>query len=142
MVELVVFVSSNTVGNLATEYASPYLSYFFRFGKIVEEFKIQRKALELKKDRVKNDVDAAIRRTEAIEKDVGDSLTRAENELGVTQILEDEIGHINCSKWCPNWGWRYWLSKKLAKKTLLISKLLETCNFSPIGRKLKYITLT
>ncbi|PPD69866.1 hypothetical protein GOBAR_DD33251 [Gossypium barbadense] len=135
MAELVASVSSNTVGNLATEYASPYLSYFFRFGKIVEEFKNQRKALELKKDRVKNDVDAAIRQTEAIEKDVEDWLTRAENELGVTQILEDEIGHINCSKWCPNWGWRYCLSKKLAKKTLLISELLETCNFSPIGRR-------
>ncbi|KAK5834369.1 probable disease resistance protein At4g27220 [Gossypium arboreum] len=135
MAELVASVSSNTVGNLATEYASPYLSYFFRFGKIVEEFKNQRKALELKKDSVKNDVDAAIRQTEAIEKDVEDWLTRAENELGVTQILEDEIGHINCSKWCPNWGWRYCLSKKLAKKTLLISELLETCNFSPIGRR-------
>ncbi|TYJ38828.1 hypothetical protein E1A91_A04G020500v1 [Gossypium mustelinum] len=135
MAELVASVSSNTVGNLATEYASPYLSYFFRFGKIVEEFKNQCKALELKKDRVKNDVDAAIRQTEAIEKDVEDWLTRAENELGVTQILEDEIGHINCSKWCPNWGWRYCLSKKLAKKTLLISELLETCNFSPIGRR-------
>ncbi|MBA0809745.1 hypothetical protein Gohar_025369, partial [Gossypium harknessii] len=35
----------------------------------------------------------------------------------------------------PNWGWRYCLSKKLAKKTLLISELLETCNFSPIGRR-------
>ncbi|XVF70617.1 hypothetical protein PTKIN_Ptkin11bG0177200 [Pterospermum kingtungense] len=56
--------AANAVGNLATEYAAPYVSYFFRFGKIVEDFKSGRNQLKLKKDRVQNDVDEAIRQTE------------------------------------------------------------------------------
>ncbi|XVE80367.1 hypothetical protein DITRI_Ditri14bG0134200 [Diplodiscus trichospermus] len=135
MAEFVASAAANTVGNLATEYASPYASFFFNFGKIVEDFKYWRNQLELKIDRVKNDVDEAIRQTEVIEKDVQDWLTRAEKELGEAQNLEDEIERNKCFKWCPNLGWRYCLSKKVAKKTLRISRLLETSDFPRVGRR-------
>ncbi|XVF70612.1 hypothetical protein PTKIN_Ptkin11bG0176900 [Pterospermum kingtungense] len=136
MAEFAASAAANTLGNLATDYASSYVSYFFRFGKIVEDFKNRKNQLELKKDRVKNDVDEAIRQTEVIEKDVQDWLTKAEKELGEAQNLEDEIKRsIKCFNWCPNWGWRYCLSKKVAKKTLSISKLLETSDFPRVGRR-------
>ncbi|EOY12420.1 Cc-nbs-lrr resistance protein, putative [Theobroma cacao] len=133
--EFVTTAAANAVGNLATEYASRYLSYFFRFGKIVEDFKIQRKKLELKKDLLKNDIDEAKQQTEVIEKDVEEWLTEAEKELGEAQSLEDEIERNKCFNCCPSWGWRYSLSIKVRKKTLCISTLLETCNFQRIGRR-------
>ncbi|XP_017979670.1 PREDICTED: probable disease resistance protein At4g27220 [Theobroma cacao] len=133
--EFVTAAAANTVGNLATGYGSLYLSYFFRFGKIVEDFKIQRNKLELKKDRLKIDIDEAKRQTKVIEKDVEEWLTEAEKELGEAQSLEDEIERNKCFNWCPSWGWRYCLSIRVAKKTLCISKLLETSNFQRIGQR-------
>ncbi|KAK6269676.1 hypothetical protein POUND7_006781 [Theobroma cacao] len=133
MAEPVTAVATNTLGNLATEYASPYLSYFFCFGKIVEDFKNRRNQLELRKVRVKNDVDEAKKQTLVIEKDVEEWLTRAEKELGEAQSLEDEIERNKCFNWCPSWGWRYCLSIKVAKKTLCISQLLENSNFERVG---------
>ncbi|EOY14211.1 Cc-nbs-lrr resistance protein, putative [Theobroma cacao] len=128
--------AANTVGNLATEYASPYLTYYFRFGKIVEDFKKQRKALQSKKDQVQDDVDKAVRQTEVIKKDVEEWLTKAEIELGEAQSLEEEIERNKCFNWCPSCGWRYCLSIKIAKKTLYISQLLaETCNFQRVGQR-------
>ncbi|XP_022735672.1 disease resistance protein At4g27190-like [Durio zibethinus] len=126
-------VFTNCAGNLAAEHASPYVSYFFRFGKIVEEFKNRRKELELKKDRVKNDVDEAVRQTEEIEKDVQNWLIRAEKELEETQSLEAEIERNKCFNWCPSWGWRCCLSRKMAKKTISINKLLDSSNFPRMG---------
>ncbi|KAK8510901.1 hypothetical protein V6N12_036815 [Hibiscus sabdariffa] len=135
MADFVASAAANAVGNLATEYTSPYLSYFFHYGEIVEDFKNQRQKLQLKEDRVKNEVNVAARQAEIIEMDVDHWLKTVEKELRDSQILEDEIDRIQCSKWCPNWGWRYSLCKKLAKKTLIISKLIETCNFSSVGRR-------
>ncbi|KAH1063236.1 hypothetical protein J1N35_028223, partial [Gossypium stocksii] len=122
-----------TVADQAKECASPYFGYFFSYEKIVEDFTNQREALELRKRRVDTDVDGAKRQNEIIYDDVDDWLTRAEKELKETQNLKDEIDRVKCFKWCPKWGWRYSLSKKLAKKTPTISKLLETPYFAPVG---------
>ncbi|XP_022735547.1 uncharacterized protein LOC111288849 [Durio zibethinus] len=124
--EFVASAAANAVGNLTTEYASPYVSYFFRFGKIVEEFKNRRNELELKSDRIKNEVEEAARQNEVIGKDVQDWRKRAEKELEETQCLEAEIERMKCFNWCPSWGWRLCLSKKVAKKTISINKLLES----------------
>ncbi|XP_022735532.1 probable disease resistance protein At1g12280 [Durio zibethinus] len=133
--EFAASAAANAVGNLTTEYASPYVSYFFRFGKIVEEFKNRRNELELKSDRLKNDVEEAIRQNEVIEKDVLDWLKRAEKELEETRCLEAEIERMKCFNWCPSWGWRFCLSKKVAKKTISIDKLLVSCNFPQVGHR-------
>ncbi|XP_052486475.1 putative disease resistance protein At5g05400 [Gossypium raimondii] len=114
---------------------------------IVEDFTNQRKALKLRKQRVKTRVDEAKRKIEVIYEDVEDWLRSAEKELEETQNLEDEIDSIKCFKWCPKWGWRYCLSKKLAEKTPIISKLLEASNFPQVGYRgslqgIEFITST
>ncbi|KAB1670541.1 hypothetical protein ES319_1Z157900v1, partial [Gossypium barbadense] len=135
------------VADQAKEYASPYLRYFFRYGEIVEDFKNQRMALKLRKQRVDTHVNKAKRQNELIHKDVDNWLTSAEKELKETQNLKDEIDRVKCFKWCPKRGWRYSLSKKLAEKTPIISKLLETSNFAKVGYRrplqgIEFITST
>ncbi|TYI85186.1 hypothetical protein E1A91_D05G422500v1 [Gossypium mustelinum] len=147
MAEYVAPAAVEIVADQAKEYASPYLRYFFRYGEIVKDFKNQREALELKKERVKIRVDEAERQNELIHKDVDNWLTSAEKELKETQNLKDEIDRVKCFKWCPKWGWRYSLSKKLAEKTPIISKLLETSNFAKVGYRrplqgIEFITST
>ncbi|KAA3452948.1 putative disease resistance protein [Gossypium australe] len=114
---------------------------------IVQDFTNQRNALKLRKQRVKTRVDEAKRKIEVIYEDVEDWLKRAEKELEETQNMEDEIDRVKCFKWCPQWGWRYCLSKKLAEKTPIISELLETSNFAQVGHRrslqgIEFITST
>ncbi|TYJ38841.1 hypothetical protein E1A91_A04G021400v1 [Gossypium mustelinum] len=147
MAEYVASTAVESVTNQAKEYASPYLRYFFCYGEIVEDFKNQRKELKLRKQRVKTRVDEAKRQIKVIYEDVEDWLRRAEKELEETQNFEEEIDGVKRFKWCPQWSWRYCLSKKLEEKTLIISKLLETSNFPQVGYRgslqgIEFITST
>ncbi|TYJ38839.1 hypothetical protein E1A91_A04G021300v1 [Gossypium mustelinum] len=147
MAEYVVPPAVKIVADQAKEYASPCFGYFFSYKKIVEDFTNQREELELRKQRVDTRVDEAKRQIEVIYEDVEDWLKRAEKELKETQNLKDEIDRVKCFKWCPKWGWRYSLSKKLAEKTPIISKLLETSNFAQVGYRrplqgIEFITST
>ncbi|PPD84802.1 hypothetical protein GOBAR_DD18245 [Gossypium barbadense] len=119
--------------NQAKECASPYLRYVFCYGEIVEDFTNQRNALKLRKHMVKTRVDEAKRQLEHIHEDVEDWLRRAERELEETQNLKHEIDRVKCFKWCPKWGWRCCLSKKLAENTSIISKFLETSNSAQVS---------
>ncbi|KAA3452946.1 putative disease resistance protein [Gossypium australe] len=118
------------VADPVKEYASPYFRFFFCYEKIVQDFTNQRNALKLRKQRVDTDVDEAKNQIEVIYEDVEDWLRRAKQELEETQNLQDEIDRVKYFKWCPKLGWRYGLSKKLAEKTPIISKLLETSDFA------------
>ncbi|KAL1174562.1 hypothetical protein V6Z11_A04G022100, partial [Gossypium hirsutum] len=147
MAEFVAAAAVENVTNQAMTYASPYLRYFFRYGQIVQDFTNQRNALKLRKGTVKDCVGEAKRQIEIIYDEVEDWLRRAEKELEETQNLEDEIDRVKCFKWCPKWGWRYCLSKKLAEKTPIISDLLQTSNFAQVGRRgslkgIEFITST
>ncbi|TYI85180.1 hypothetical protein E1A91_D05G421900v1 [Gossypium mustelinum] len=147
MAEYVAPAVVKIVADQAKEYASPYFGYFFSYGKIVEDFTNQREALKSRKQRVDTQVDEAKRQTEIIYDDVDNWLTSAEEELKETQNLKDEIDRVKCFKWCPKWGWRYSLSKKLAEKIPIISKLLETSNFAQVGYRrplqgIEFITST
>ncbi|KAH1063578.1 hypothetical protein J1N35_028565 [Gossypium stocksii] len=65
-------------------------------------------------------------------KNVQDLQSRAGETLSDTGTLEEEIQlNKRCFNWCPNWIWRYQLSKKAMKKTQDISELLE--NFGRLG---------
>ncbi|MBA0567067.1 hypothetical protein Golob_011828 [Gossypium lobatum] len=128
MTEYVAPTAVKILTNQAKEYASPYLRYVFCYGEIVEDFTNQQNALKLRKHMVKTRVDEAKRQLEHIYEDVEDWLRRAERELEETQNLKHEIDRVMCFKWCPKWGWRCCLSKKLAENTSIISKLLETSN--------------
>ncbi|KAG8492614.1 hypothetical protein CXB51_010042 [Gossypium anomalum] len=149
MTESVASAAVENVTNQAMTYASLYLRYFFCHGEIVQDFRNQRETLESKIQRVEICVNGAKRQNEVIYKDVENWLTRAENELKETQNLQDEIDRVKCFKWCPKWGWgwRYCLSKKLAEKTPIISKLLDTSNFAHVGYRrslqgIEFITST
>ncbi|KAH1063244.1 hypothetical protein J1N35_028231 [Gossypium stocksii] len=147
MEEPVASAAVGIVTSQAKEYASPYLRYFFCYGEIAEDFKNQRNALKLRKQRVKTRVDEAKRQIEIIYDDVEDWLRRAEKELEETQNLQDEVDRVKCFKWCPQWGWRYCLSKKLAEKTPIITELLKTSNFAQVGYRgslqgIEFITST
>ncbi|MFQ6653588.1 hypothetical protein Gotur_024906 [Gossypium turneri] len=147
MAEYVASTAVESVKNQAKEYASPYLRYFFCYGEIVEDLKNQRKELKLRKQRVKTRVDEAKRQIKVIYEDIEDWLRRAEKELEETQNFEEEIDGVKRFKWCPQWSWRYCLSKKLVEKTLIISKLLETSNFPQVGYRgplqgIEFITST
>ncbi|KAB1671321.1 hypothetical protein [Gossypium barbadense] len=107
MAEYVAPPAVEIVTNEAKEFVSPYLRYFFRYGEIVEDFKNQRMALKLRKQRVDTHVDEAKRQIEIIYDDVKDWLRSAEQELEETKNLQDEIDRVKCFKWCPKWGWRY-----------------------------------
>ncbi|KAH1063280.1 hypothetical protein J1N35_028267 [Gossypium stocksii] len=133
MAESVASAAAENVTKQAIECASPYLHYFLCYGEIVQDFTNHQNSLKLRKQRVDTRVDEAKRQIEVIYEDVEDWLRRAEKELEETQNLQDEIDRAKCSKWCPQWGWRYCLSKKLAEKTPIISELLEASNFAQVG---------
>ncbi|XP_052883701.1 disease resistance protein At4g27190-like isoform X1 [Gossypium arboreum] len=147
MAESLASAAVENVTNQTMECATPYLRYFFCYGEIVQDFTNQRNALKLRKQRVDTRVDEAKRQIEVIYEDVEDWLKRAEKELGETQNLQDEIDRVKCFKWCPQWGWRYCLSKKLAEKIPIISQLLGTSNFAQVGYRgslqgIEFITST
>ncbi|KAG8492629.1 hypothetical protein CXB51_010019 [Gossypium anomalum] len=147
MAESVASATVENVTNQAMTYASPYLRYFFCYGEIVQDFTKQRDALKLRKQREDTRVNEAKRQNEVIYEDVEDWLKRAEKELEETQNLQDEIDRVKCFKWCPQWGWRYCLSKKLAEKTPIISGLFQTSNFAQVGHRrslqgIEFITST
>ncbi|KAH1063256.1 hypothetical protein J1N35_028243 [Gossypium stocksii] len=147
MAESVASAAVENVTNQAMTYASPYLRYFFCYGEIVQDFTNQRNALILRKLRMDTRVDEAKKQNEVIYEDVEVWLRRAEQELEETQNLQDEIDRVKCFKWCTKCGWRYCLSKKLAEKTPIISKLLETSNFAQVGYRrplqgIEFITST
>ncbi|KAG8492624.1 hypothetical protein CXB51_010043 [Gossypium anomalum] len=147
MIESAAPAAIKIVADQAKEYASPYFGYFFSYEKIVEDFTNQREALELRKNRVDILVGGAKRQNEIIHDDVDNWLKRAEKELRETQNLKGEIDRVKCFKWCPKWGWRYSLSKKLAEEIPIISELLGISDFAQVGYRrplqgIEFITST
>ncbi|KAG6790593.1 hypothetical protein POTOM_006751 [Populus tomentosa] len=75
-------------------------------------------------DRIQNDVKAAERNAEEIEKDVSKWLEDANNKIEAVNCLENEIEkHGKFLTWCPNWIQKFKLSKALAKKTVTLRNL-------------------
>ncbi|KAK3198949.1 hypothetical protein Dsin_022364 [Dipteronia sinensis] len=110
-------------------------NYLFRFKNIVDDLKKEDENLRLIHDRVQQDVVRAKRKTEEIEKDVEKWIMDVHNILEEIQRLEDDMqvkktflcGH------CPNWGWRYKLSKRAVKKTSVMLKLQESGKFDRVS---------
>ncbi|XVF03895.1 hypothetical protein REPUB_Repub05bG0032800 [Reevesia pubescens] len=127
-----------SVASKITEYlAAPairHLSYLFCFASNVEDLRKETEKLTVAQGRLQNDVNEAVRQTEEIEKDVEDWLTEADKVLEEVKILETEIEeNKKCFNWCPNWGWHYQMSKKVATKKLIVVKLQETSIFQRVG---------
>jgi hypothetical protein len=98
----------------------------FCFNDFFVEFNKQKQILAFALDRIQDDVKAAERNAEEIEKDVSKWLEDANNEIEAVNCLENEREkHGKFFTWCPNWIQKFKLSKALAKKTVTLRNLEE-----------------
>ncbi|XP_050217098.1 probable disease resistance protein At4g27220 [Mercurialis annua] len=111
------------------------LRYAFCFNNFVKDLKKQEKKLSLTHNRVRNDIDASIRNTEDIEKDVEAWVEDSRKAIEVVRYLELEIEkEKRCFiSWCPNWIWQYRLSRKIAKRTTNLIELQDKGKFQRVS---------
>ncbi|KAK1583817.1 hypothetical protein Q3G72_027230 [Acer saccharum] len=123
------------IGKYLVEDSIHQANYLLRFKNNVEDLEKEDANLRLTKDRVQQQVDGAKRNTEEIEKDVEKWLMDVQNVLEEIQRLKDEIElkkTFLCGQ-CPNWRWRYKLSKRAVKKTSVMLKLQESGKFDRVS---------
>ncbi|XP_022776641.1 disease resistance protein At4g27190-like [Durio zibethinus] len=138
--EFAISAASNVAGNLISEYllkpATRKLRYMFCFNNIVKDLKKKRQELTSAQDRLQYDVEETRKQIQEIQEDVLDWLNAADEVQKDVQSLENEIRETQrCFSWCPNWSYRYKLSKKVAKKTLVVTELVQTSKFERLGRR-------
>ncbi|KAB2032521.1 hypothetical protein ES319_D05G380100v1 [Gossypium barbadense] len=127
---------SNTVGTLVVDCvvkpAGRQLDYVCRFHDNVEKLREKKRELADARKRLLLKIEEAKNRLLLIEDDVQNLQSRADETLSDMGTLEEEIQlNKRCLNWCPNWSWRYQLSKKVMKKIQDISELLD--KFSQLG---------
>ncbi|KAL4272868.1 hypothetical protein GQ457_13G004740 [Hibiscus cannabinus] len=134
--------ASNVIGTLMVDYVvkpiDRRIRYLFRFTKLVEDLHQQQNNLHREQSRVNEAVKEAKLQiqTKEIEEDVKKWLTDAENALEDAQSLDSRIEeNKRCFRWCPDWSWRYRLSKEIEKKTKDICNLVEGSHFDRIGHR-------
>ncbi|KAI9187481.1 hypothetical protein LWI28_028694 [Acer negundo] len=123
------------IGKYLVEHSVHQANYLLRFKNIVEDLEKEDADLRLTQDRVQQEVERAKRNTEKIEKDVEKWLMDVQTVLEEIQVLKDEIEvkkTFLCGR-CPNWRWRYKLSRRAVKKTREMSKLRERGNFNRVS---------
>ncbi|KAB2077019.1 hypothetical protein ES319_A06G075700v1 [Gossypium barbadense] len=132
--------ATNAMGTLMVDYLVKPIEcrvrYLFRFHMIVQELHEQQNNLNREQTRIQEDIKEAKLniQTQVIEKYVEDWLTDATNALNNVQNLEARIEeNKRCFHWCPNWSWRYQLSKSMDEEILAIIKLVNNSKFERIG---------
>ncbi|KAJ0046757.1 hypothetical protein Pint_04494 [Pistacia integerrima] len=132
--EVVVAIASK-VGEYLVKPTVNQVRYLFCFNTIVEKLKEQEINLKLARENVNKDVEIAKNNTDTIKGDVEKWLTDANKILADVEGLKEETGvKKTClNGWCPNWGCRYWLGRKAAKKTTIMLKLKDNCQFNGVG---------
>ncbi|KAG4149624.1 hypothetical protein ERO13_D05G345300v2 [Gossypium hirsutum] len=130
---------SNTVGTLVVDCVvkpvGRQLDYVRRFHDNVEKLREKKRELADARDRLLHMIEDAKIRLLLIENDVQNLQSRADETLSDMGTLEEEIQlNKRCLNWCPNWSWRYQLSKKAMKKIQDISELLDKFGqLGPVG---------
>ncbi|XP_040967088.1 probable disease resistance protein At4g27220 [Gossypium hirsutum] len=124
---------SNTVGTLVVDCVvkpvGRQLDYVRRFQDNVEKLLKKKRELADARKRLQHEIEEAKNRLLLIEDDVHNLQSRADETLSDMGTLEEEIQlNKRCLNWCPNWSWRYQLSKKAMKK---IQELLD--KFGELG---------
>ncbi|KAA3452949.1 CRS2-associated factor 2, mitochondrial [Gossypium australe] len=114
-----------SVASKMTEYlvlpANRHLSYVFRFAGNVEDRRQETEKLIVTHGCLENDNNEAVNQSEEIEENVEDWHTEPNKVLEDVKILETEIDENKRRfNWCPNFCWHYQLSKKEAKKKLIV----------------------
>ncbi|XWS10061.1 hypothetical protein CRYUN_Cryun39dG0043500 [Craigia yunnanensis] len=133
-------VLSSCVGTLSVDWvAKPVghqLDYLRRFRDNVEQLREKKDELAMAQARLQHEIQIAENQLQEIQDDVRGLLSKADDILKDVESMEQEIEkNKRCFSWCPNWWWRYRLSKNLAKEKLVISKLLEKmAKFGQPGR--------
>ncbi|KAK9024508.1 hypothetical protein V6N11_004667 [Hibiscus sabdariffa] len=131
---------SNSVGTLVVDSVvkpvGRQLDYVRHFHDNVEKLRERKNELATARTRLQHEIEGAEGQLLQIEDDVRCLQSKADATLSYVETLENEIQqNKSCLKWCPNWSWRYQLSKKAKKKTMDISELLETIStFGQPGR--------
>ncbi|XP_022753657.1 disease resistance protein At4g27190-like [Durio zibethinus] len=131
---------SNCVGTLLADWlvkpVERQFNYIFGFHQNVDKFKERKEELTMARARLQHEIEDAERQLQGIEDDVRDFLSKANKILSDMKTLENEIQqNMRCFNWCPNWSWRYQLSKKAMKNTLVIGELIEKiAKFGQPGR--------
>ncbi|KAH1063576.1 hypothetical protein J1N35_028563 [Gossypium stocksii] len=130
---------SNTVGTLVVDCVvkpvGRQLDYVRRFQDNIEKLQKKKRELADARKRLQHEIEEAKNRLLLIEDDVQNLQSRADETLSDMGTLEEEIQlNKRCLNWCPNWSWRYQLSKKAMKKIQDISELLDKfCQLGPVG---------
>ncbi|KAG4149622.1 hypothetical protein ERO13_D05G345200v2 [Gossypium hirsutum] len=130
---------SNTVGTLVVDCVvkpvGRQLDYVRRFHDNVEKLREKKRELADARDRLLHKIEDAKNRLLLIENDAQNLQSRADETLSDMGTLEEEIQlNKRCLIWCPNWSWRYQLSKKAMKKIPDISELLDKFGqLGPVG---------
>ncbi|XVF18478.1 hypothetical protein REPUB_Repub11eG0025000 [Reevesia pubescens] len=130
----------NVMATMMTDYlvkpVERRLRYLFRFHKIVQELRDQENKLTIEQTQLHQKVKEAKLQNQEIETYVEDWLKNAENVLNDVQSLNGRIEeNKKCFRWCPNWSWRYRLSKEIEKKTEDITQLVNNSKFEIIGHR-------
>ncbi|KAA3453081.1 disease resistance protein isoform X1 [Gossypium australe] len=131
--------ASNSVGTLIVDCmvksVGRQLVYFCRFHDNVEKLREKKRELADARDRLLHKIEDAKSQLLQIENDVQNLQSRADETLSDLGTLEEEIQlNKRCLNWCPNWSWRYQLSKKAMKKIQDISELLDKFGqLGPVG---------
>ncbi|XP_031287851.1 disease resistance protein At4g27190-like [Pistacia vera] len=133
----VVLAIASKIGEHLVEPTVNQVRYLFCFNTIVKELEEQEKKLKWAKENVNKDVEIAKNNTDEIKGDVKEWLTDANKMLADAEGLREETGvKKTClNGWCPNWGCRYWLARKAAKKTTIMRKLTDNGNFDGVGHR-------
>ncbi|KAA3453074.1 disease resistance protein isoform X1 [Gossypium australe] len=107
--------------------------YVRHFHDNVEKLREKKHELADARDRLLHKIEDAKSQLLQIENDVQNLQSRTDETLSDMGTLEEEIQlNRRCLNWCPNWSWRYQLSKKAMKKIQDISELLD--KFGQLGR--------
>ncbi|OMO74233.1 Disease resistance protein [Corchorus olitorius] len=114
---------SNSVGTLLVDWvakpAKSQLDYVRHFHENVQKLEEKRKEVLEARDRLQHEIEETERQLQLIEAGVRSCQSKAEEILTQAESMEKRIAeNKRCFNWCPNWWWRYRLSKKLEKKTL------------------------
>ncbi|XP_040948703.1 disease resistance protein At4g27190 [Gossypium hirsutum] len=111
------------------------LDYVCCFHDNVEKLREKKRELADARVRLLHKIEDAKNRLLQIENDVQNLQSRVDETLSDMGTLEEEIQlNRRCLNWCPNWSWRYQLSKKTMKKIQDISELLDKFGqLGPVG---------
>ncbi|OMO52543.1 Disease resistance protein [Corchorus capsularis] len=112
-----------------------HVGYMFRFNKILKDLREKSEQLKVKQASVEATVKDAENQNQRINAVVEDWRTKARTLQQDVESFDVKLTKENkrCFYWCPDFYWRYRLSKQAAEKSLAISQLVDKSRFEVVG---------